>query len=86
MILTTDSGSVGELVERLNEWLRRLPPAQERIDRLIKDLGDRFGDCLDPVLRACVEIRQTKNVAALPSAPEFDPDGAALPDGRGGLA
>lgn len=81
MIPVADSVSVGELVDRLSGWLRRLPPAQDRIDRLIGDLSDRFGARLDSIsAEVCVDIEHAAWQYCRHLRLEFDPRGTALPD------
>src|ERR1700759_251728 len=41
--------TVTEVITRLAAWLRRLPPPQERIDRLLAELEDRFAGRTEPI-------------------------------------
>jgi hypothetical protein len=51
--------TVTEVTIRLAAWLRRLPPAQERIDRLLAELEERFAGRTEPITEdACAEIER----------------------------
>ena len=51
--------TVGELVERLSGWIERLMPAEERRDRLVVEVRERFGGSRDAVTAGvCREIER----------------------------
>jgi hypothetical protein len=51
--------TVTEVITRLAAWLRRLPPPQERIDRLLAALEERFAGRTERITQdACAEIER----------------------------
>jgi hypothetical protein len=51
--------TVTEVITRLAAWLRRLPPPQERIGRLLAELEERFAGRTEPITKdACAEIER----------------------------
>ncbi len=80
---STDTGpiTVAELTARLAAWLRRLPPPQERIDRLLSELDGRFAGRTEPVTgQACAEIERVAWAYSRHLLLDFDPQGTGTPD------
>ena len=51
--------TVTEVITRLAVWLRRLPPPQERIGRLLAELEERFAGRTERITAdACAEIER----------------------------
>ena len=51
--------TVTEVITRLVAWLRRLPPPQERIDRLLAELEERFAGRIERITEGgCAEIER----------------------------
>jgi len=73
--------SVAEVTARLATWLRRLPPPQERIDRLIAELDERFAGRTEPITEdACVEIERVAWPYSRHLLLQYDRDGTGTPD------
>jgi Peptidase family S41 len=73
--------SVADLVGRLTNWLHRLMPAGERVDRLTGDLRDEFGDATDPVTAGtCRAVERCAWRHSRHLELHFDPAGSAAPD------
>ena len=72
--------TIGELTDRLVEWLHRLMPADQRRERLI-DVLSRFRDDQGPVTAdACREIEQAAWAHSRHLALHFEADGTDPPD------
>src|SRR5262249_61305855 len=66
---------------RLAAWLRRLPPPQERIDRLLAELEERFAGRTEPITEAaCAEIERVAWPYSRHLLLQYDRDGAGEPD------
>jgi hypothetical protein len=66
---------------RLATWLRRLPPPQERIDRLLAELDERFTGRTEPITAdACVEIERVAWPYSRHLLLHYDRDGTGTPD------
>ncbi|MEQ7128570.1 S41 family peptidase [Actinopolymorpha sp. B11F2] len=80
--MTEPSGTtVSELAARLSGWLRRLPPAEDRIVALIKELDARYGDRSDPVTATtCREVERTAWAYSRHLELQFEPAGTGTPD------
>lgn len=73
--------TIQELTTRLTGWLRRLPPEQDRILTLAKELDAGFGARSDPVTEdACREIERTAWRFCRHLELQFDPTGTDAPD------
>jgi Peptidase family S41 len=73
--------TVTEVITRLAAWLRRLPPPQERIDRLLAELEDRFAGRTEPITQdACAEIERVAWPYSRHLLLQYDRDGAGEPD------
>lgn len=73
--------TVSEVITRLATWLRRLPPPQERIDRLLAELEERFAGRTERITEgACAEIERVAWPYSRHLLLEYDPDGAGEPD------
>ena len=73
--------TVKDLTKRLAGWLRRLPPEQERMAALVRDLDAHFGSRTDPVTEeACREIERAAWAYSRHLELVFDPAGTDPPD------
>lgn len=73
--------TVTEVITRLAAWLRRLPPPQERIDRLLAELEGRFAARTEPITQdACAEIERVAWPYSRHLLLQYDRDGAGEPD------
>lgn len=73
--------TVAEVVTRIAGWLRRLPPPQERIGRLVAELEERFAGRAEPVTaEACAEIERVAWPYSRHLQLQYDRDGAGEPD------
>lgn len=73
--------TVTEVITRLAAWLRRLPPPQERIDRLLAELEERFAGRTEPITQdACAEIERVAWPYSRHLLLQYDRDGAGEPD------
>src|SRR5262252_2068431 len=73
--------TVSEVITRLAAWLRRLPPPQERIDRLLAELEERFAGRTEPITEgACAEIERVAWPYSRHLLLQYDRDGAGEPD------
>src|SRR5947208_259977 len=73
--------TVTEVITRLAAGLRRLPPPQERIDRLLAELEERFAGRTEPVTEdACAEIERVAWPYSRHLRLQYDRDGAGEPD------
>jgi hypothetical protein len=61
--------TVTEVITRLAAWLRRLPPPQERIDRLLAELEERFAGRTERITEdACADRAGRLAILAAPAA------------------
>ena len=73
--------TVTEVITRLAAWLRRLPPPQERIGRLLAELEERFAGRTERITEdACAEIERVAWPYSRHLLLRYDPDGAGEPD------
>jgi Peptidase family S41 len=73
--------TVTEVVTRLAAWLRRLPPPQERIDRLLAELEERFAGRAERITAdGCAEIERVAWPYSRHLLLQYDPDGVGEPD------
>jgi len=73
--------TVTEVITRLAAWLRRLPPPQERIGRLLAELQERFAGRTGPITQdACAEIERVAWPYSRHLLLHYDRDGAGEPD------
>jgi Peptidase family S41 len=73
--------TVAEVTTRLATWLRRLTPPQERIDRLLAELDQRFAGRTEPITEdACVEIERAAWPYSRHLLLHYDRDGTGTPD------
>jgi hypothetical protein len=73
--------TVSEVITRLAAWLRRLPPPQERIDRLLAELEERFAGRTERITGgACAEIERVAWPYSRHLLLQYDRDGAGEPD------
>jgi hypothetical protein len=73
--------TVTEVITRLAAWLRRLPPPQERIDRLLAELEERFAGRTERITEdACAEIERVAWPYSRHLLLQYDRDGAGEPD------
>src|SRR5262249_8614079 len=73
--------TVAEVITRLAAWLRRLPPPQERIDRLLAELEERFAGRTERITEdACAEIERVAWPYSRHLLLQYDRDGAGEPD------
>jgi Peptidase family S41 len=73
--------AVSDVTTRLSAWLRRLPPQQDRIERLIAELDERFRGRAEPISsRACAEIEQVAWSYSRHLLLDYDPAGTDPPD------
>jgi hypothetical protein len=80
-VVAAGNTTVQDLIRRLNDWLRVLPPEQERITKLIDDLQARFGERTDPVTATvCREIEAAAWAYSRHLELAFDPSGTGTPD------
>jgi peptidase S41-like protein len=80
-MVTADATTVGDLTRRLVGWLRRLPPEQERMASLVRDLDAHLGSRTDPVTeQACREIERIAWAYSRHLELIFDPAGTDPPD------
>jgi peptidase S41-like protein len=78
---TLEVTTVTEVITRLAAWLRRLPPPQERIDRLVGELQERFAGRTEQVTQdACAEIERVAWPYSRHLRLHYDQDGAGEPD------
>src|SRR5215468_1718191 len=69
--------TVSEVITRLAAWLRRLPPPQKRIDRLLAELEDRFAGRTERITEgACAEIERVAWPYSRHLLLQYDRDGA----------
>ena len=79
--IMSDALVVGDLVERLSGWLRRLMPPGARRDSLIALLAERFGAVDTPVTGAdCVAIERCAWKVSRHLELTFEPGGTGRPD------
>jgi len=73
--------TVTEVITRLAAWLRRLPPPQERIERLLAELEERFAGRTERITEdACAEIERVAWPYSRHLLLQYDRDGAGEPD------
>src|SRR5215472_17906163 len=73
--------AVCDVTTRLSAWLRRLPPQQDRIERLIAELDERFRGRTEPISSsACAEIEQVAWPYSRHLTLDYDPAGTDPPD------
>lgn len=73
--------TVTEVITQLATWLRRLPPQQERIDRLVAELEERFAGRTEPITQeACAEIERVAWPYSRHVQLQYDRDGVGEPD------
>lgn len=73
--------TVAEVVGRLTGWLRRLMPPEPRVDRLVTELGTRFGGVHTPVTEAdCRAVERCAWAWSRHLELHFDPAGTDPPD------
>jgi hypothetical protein len=73
--------TVAEVTARLAGWLRRLPPPQERIDRLVSELDERFAGRTEPITDGtCAEIERVAWPYSRHLLLQYDRDGTGEPD------
>jgi len=78
---TLEVTTVTEVITRLVAWLRRLPPPQERIGRLVAELEERFAGRTEPVTQdACAEIERAAWPYSRHLLLHYDRDGTGEPD------
>src|SRR5690349_13205124 len=76
-----EAATVAEVITRLAAWLRRLPPPQERIGRLVAELEERFAGRTEPVTQdACAEIERAAWPYSRHLLLHYDRDGTGEPD------
>lgn len=76
-----EATTVTEVITRLVAWLRRLPPPQERIDRLVAELEEHFAGRTEPVTQdACAEIERAAWPYSRHLLLQYDRDGTGEPD------
>jgi alkanesulfonate monooxygenase SsuD/methylene tetrahydromethanopterin reductase-like flavin-dependent oxidoreductase (luciferase family) len=79
-VVATGDTTVQDLIRWLNDWLRALPPEQERITKLIDELRTRFGERTDPVTATvCREIEAAAWAYSRHLALAFDPSAPVRP-------
>jgi hypothetical protein len=73
--------TVSDMTNQLSSWLRRLPPQQDRIERLLAELDERFRGRTEPISSsACAEIEQVAWSYSRHLLLDYDPDGTDPPD------
>jgi hypothetical protein len=73
--------AVSDVTTQLSAWLRRLPPQQDRIERLIAELDERFRGRTEPISSsACAEIEQVAWPYSRHLLLDYDPAGTDPPD------
>jgi hypothetical protein len=78
---TPEVTTVANLATRLASWLRRLPPPQERIGRLVAELDERFAGRTEWITEdACAEIERVAWRYSRHLLLNYGPDGTGKPD------